>query len=121
ASQAVVIHLTAVNDAPVATIAQPGYDASEQTPLALQGTGLSVSDADAGSSTVQVTLSVVHGVLTAGAAATGAVVSGSGTASLTITGTVAQINALLAGTGGATVSYLIETDSPPDTDTLTLA
>ena len=52
-----------------------------------------VIDGNAGSETV--TLSVDHGTLNVTAGTSGAGVAGSGTASVTITGTTAQINALL--------------------------
>ena len=67
---------------------------AEDTNLAV--TGLSISDADAGSATnVTTTLSVAHGTLTVSSAG-GASVSGSGTNSVTLTGSIAQINATLA-------------------------
>ena len=66
------------------------------------------------------TLSVTSGTLTAAAGSTGAGVSGSGTNTLTLTGTVTQINNLLAGSGGASLSYLIASDTPPASDTLSL-
>src|SRR5690606_6456251 len=99
------ITIAAVNDAPVATIDPASYNATEQTGLALQGTGLSISDVDAGTSSVRATLSVTSGVLTVLAGTSGATVSGSGTTSVVLNGTLAQINALLAGTGGATITY----------------
>ena len=37
------INITAVNDAPVATITPVSYAATEQTSLTLKGTGLSIS------------------------------------------------------------------------------
>ncbi|RZL07772.1 MAG: hypothetical protein EOP40_15025, partial [Rubrivivax sp.] len=120
-SDTVAILITAINDAPVAVITQPAYGATEQLPLALHGTGLSISDADAGNSTVQATLSVAFGTLSVNAGSSGVAVAGSGTGSITLTGTIAQINALLAGTGGASLSYVIGTDTPPAADTLTLA
>ena len=43
------INITAVNDAPVATITPVSYATTEQTSLTLKGTGLSISDVDAGS------------------------------------------------------------------------
>ena len=43
------INITAVNDAPVATITPASYAATEQAALTLKNTGLSISDADAGS------------------------------------------------------------------------
>ena len=57
---------------------------------------------DAGSASVTATLSVVSGTLTVTAGTTGAAVSGSGTNSVTLTGTLTQINNLLAGNLGAT-------------------
>ncbi|HEX5373935.1 MAG TPA: Ig-like domain-containing protein, partial [Aquabacterium sp.] len=116
----VAITVTAVNDAPVATITPPSYNATEQLALALQGTGLSISDVDAASGMLQATLSVASGTLTIAAGSTGVIVTGSGSNSVTLDGTLAQINALLAGTGGATISYVIASDTPPATDTLTL-
>ena len=84
-----------MNDAPVATITPTSYSATEQTSLNLKNTGLSISDVDAGSSSMTVTLSVTEGTLNVTAGTSGAAVSNSGTSSVTITGTVAQINALL--------------------------
>ena len=65
------INITAVNDAPTATITPATYAATEQTALTLKGTGLSISDVDAGSGSMTVTLAVTEGTLnvTAGHAA----------------------------------------------------
>ena len=52
-----------------------------------------------------VTLSVTEGTLTVTAGSSGAGVAGSGTVSVTLTGTVAQINALLNTDATSTVSY----------------
>ncbi|HEY6511973.1 MAG TPA: tandem-95 repeat protein [Burkholderiaceae bacterium] len=91
------IAVVAVNDAPVNTV--PGAQTTnEDTSRAI--TGLSVADADVGSGTMTVTLAVTNGTLTvAGGTAT---ISNSGTNTVTLTGTQAQINATLA----ATVSYV---------------
>ena len=91
----VSITVTAVNDAPVATITPVSYAATEQVAVSLKANGLSISDADAGSSSMTVTLSVTEGTLAITAGTSGAVVTNSGTSSVTITGTVAQINDLL--------------------------
>ena len=90
------INITAVNDAPTATITPASYSATEQTSLTLHGTGLSIADVDAASSSVTATVSVVSGTLTAAAGSTGVTVGGSGTSSVTLTGTLTQINDLLA-------------------------
>ncbi len=114
------VDITAINDAPVATMSAASYAVNEQTSLNLHGTGLSISDVDAGSSTVEATISVVSGVLTASAGTTGVTVSGSGTNSITFSGTLSQINDLLAGNLGGTLSYIQNSETPPATDTLTL-
>ena len=50
------INITAVDDAPVATITPTSYGpVNEQTSLTLHGTGLSISDVDAGSGSLTVT------------------------------------------------------------------
>ena len=124
ATQTVTLTVAAVNDAPVATITPLTYAATEQTTLTLHGTGLSVSDVDAGgASNIVATLSVVEGTLTVAAGSSGVTVGGSGTGSVTLTGTVAQINALLASAGGATgtITYIDNTDTPSASTVLTLS
>ena len=54
------------------------------------------------------------------AGSSGAVVTNSGTSSVTITGTVAQINNLLTSNATSTVSYIDNTDTPSASSTLTL-
>ena len=54
------------------------------------------------------------------AGTSGALVSNSGTTSVTITGTVAQINALLNTNGTSAVSYINNSDAPPASTILTL-
>src|SRR5690606_27547994 len=78
-SDTALINIAAVNDGPTATIAPTTHSATEQTNLTLHGTGLSIADLDAGTSTVQATLSVTAGMLTVAAGTTGVTVSGSGT------------------------------------------
>ena len=114
------ITVAAINDAPSATITPSSYTATEQTSLTLHGTGLSVADADAGSASVTVTVSVVSGTLNANAGSTGAGISGSGSNSLTLTGTLTQINNLLAGNNSSTLTYVINSNTPPSSDTLSL-
>ena len=82
---------------------------------------MSIGDVDAGGASVTTTLSVVSGTLNVTAGTTGVTVGGSGSNSVTLTGTVAQINALLAGNLGATADYIITSDTPPASDTLTLS
>ena len=114
------INITAVNDAPVATITPVSYAATEQVSLTLKNAGLSIADVDAGSGSMTVTLAVTEGTLNVTAGTSGAVVSNSGTSSVTITGTVAQVNALLNTNASSTVSYVDNTDTPSASSTLTL-
>jgi hypothetical protein len=79
---------------------------------------LAVYDPDADAGTVQTTLSVRHGTLTF-ATDGGATLDGNGTATVTLTGTVAQIGAALGGIDNNTITY----HGAPDffgTDTLTM-
>ena len=108
------------NQAPTATIAQASLSATEQTPLDLKAAGLSISDPDAGSGVMTVTLSVGEGILTVSAGSSGATVTSSGTSAVTITGTTAQIDALLGADPASTVSYADNTDTPSASTTLTL-
>jgi cell shape-determining protein MreC len=114
------VTVAAVNDAPTATITPTSYSATEQVSLTLHGTGLSIADVDAGSATVQATLSVVSGTITVSAGSTGVSVSNSGTSSVTLSGTLTQINNLLAGNSSGTITYIINSNAPPASDTLTL-
>ncbi len=114
------VAVTPVNDAPVATITPTSYAVNAQTSLTLQGTGLSISDVDAASGSMTVTLSVVEGTLNVAAGTTGALVTNSGTSSVTITGTVTQINNLLAGSLSGTASYIDNSGTPSPSTVLTL-
>ncbi|BAN26672.1 outer membrane adhesin like protein [Caballeronia insecticola] len=81
------------NDAPVNAL--PASPAGlEDTTLSLAG--ITVSDVDAGSGTLQVSLDVVHGTLFLSALPAGVTQSGERTATLTLTGTLASLNSALA-------------------------
>ncbi|WP_168201392.1 Ig-like domain-containing protein [Qingshengfaniella alkalisoli] len=90
---AVDVSVASINAPPVNTLPAV-FTTLEDTALTL--TGLSVADNDAGSGDVSITLSVDAGTLV-GTAGGGVVVTGSGTASLVLTGTVAELNAWLGG------------------------
>ncbi len=98
-----------------------GYSAVEQIPLDLKDAGLSVSDVDAGSGIVTVTLKVEHGVLHLEAGTSGViVVSGNDSGEVVINGTIAQINALLNTDASSVVRYTADMDDPPSSTLLTL-
>ncbi|WP_207105018.1 VCBS domain-containing protein [Tardiphaga sp. P9-11] len=86
-----------VNDAPVNTLPAGPLTVAEDTPLAI--TGLSVNDVDAGSSPIQVTLSVTSGAVTV-LGSLDVTVAGNGTGSVILTGSQAAINAVLASHNG---------------------
>jgi hypothetical protein len=114
------VNIAAVNDAPVATLGMDPYTAIEQTTLDLKNTGMSVSDADALGASETVTLSVGEGTLHVDAGTSGAGVVGDHSSSVTITGTLAQIDALLNTDGTSVVSYIDDMDNPSASTTLTL-
>jgi hypothetical protein len=97
-----------------------GPTAVEQVALSLKGTGFTVCDPDAGD-VLTVTLCTTYGLLSVTAGTSGASVAGSGTNTVTLTGTAAQIAALLNTDGTSTVSFLANTDAPPASATITLA
>ena len=92
-STTATLAVSAVNDAP--TITAPGsISVTEDVATAL--TGISFADVDAGGTSITVTLSVPSGALTATSAG-GVTVAGSGTGSMTLTGSIANVNAFIAG------------------------
>ena len=98
-TKTVDLNIAAVNDAP--TIAVPvRLDFSEDTAGAV--TGISIADVDAGGSVVTLTLAVPAGTLAA-LNANGVTVTGSGSGTLVLTGSIADINAFIAA---SRVSYL---------------
>ncbi|RNL87921.1 hypothetical protein ED312_09325, partial [Sinomicrobium pectinilyticum] len=97
----------AINNAPV--IAAPaGINVDEDVATAL--TGISFSDADAGNGQVTVILSVPGGTLSA-ISGGGVTVSGSGTGALTLTGSIADINAFIAAGGVGFTTAANETNN----------
>jgi hypothetical protein len=93
--------LSAVNDAPVNTT-PAAQNTAEDTPLVLSvanGNAIVISDVDAGSNPVRVTIGAAHGVLTLAGTTNLTFLTGDGTADATIafTGTLTDINAALDG------------------------
>ena len=112
----------AANDAPINTV--PGGQTVAED-ITSQIVGVSVADSD--SSALRTTLSVAHGILnvTAGAG----VITGNGTAIVTIAGTAAQINTALAGlayagnpdfAGADTITVATSDATVIDTDTIAI-
>ncbi|MGY3898182.1 type I secretion protein [Aeromonas veronii] len=97
------VDVSPVNDAPINVLPTTPQVAQEDQPFVIHG--LQVKDVDAGNSPIKITLSVEHGTLTL-PAGSGVTVVGNGTGSLVLTGTLADLNALLSGG----VSYQGEQD-----------
>jgi VCBS repeat-containing protein len=93
--------VTAVNDAPVNHVPDTSVTpitVYEDALLAFTGSnGISISDVDAGSNAVQVTLTVVDGTLTLSDPSVLDVSTPNGTSHLVLTGTISAINTALAG------------------------
>ncbi|WP_018150070.1 retention module-containing protein, partial [Leeia oryzae] len=104
------VNVIAVNDAPINAVSD-AVTTPEDTSKAISG--LSISDVDAVNGSMTVTLTVAHGVLSVTGNASN--ISGNGSGTVTLTGTVAEINAILA----ANVTYMPAHDYN-GTDTLTM-
>jgi len=96
----VTLNVTAVNDAPVNTV--PGAQATnEDTAIVFSagnGNQVLVADVDAGASLIDVTLTVANGTLTlAGTAGLAFQAGADGTATMTVRGTVTDINVAMNG------------------------
>jgi VCBS repeat-containing protein len=107
------INVTAVNDAPVNTL--PAAQTTDED-VAKVIAGLAITDADAGNSSVTVTLAVGNGTISV-LSGTGVTLSTNGTASVKLTGKVADINALLATTDSVTYTPTLNFNG---SDTLTM-
>ncbi len=118
ASDTATINITRVNDAPTAAISPSTFSATEQVTLNLAGS-MSIGDVD-GDVPVTVVVSVGEGQLTVTPGSSGATVSGSGTSSVTISGTISQVSTVLNGASGATVLYLNPSDTPSASTSLTI-
>ncbi|HUL07993.1 MAG TPA: tandem-95 repeat protein, partial [Candidatus Acidoferrum sp.] len=98
-TDSIAITVNAVNDAPVNTVPLATQTMNEDGTLTFSGgngNAISIADVDAGGSSVQVTLAVTSGALTLAGTA-GLAVSGNGTGTVTLTGSIAAINAALNG------------------------
>ena len=116
-----IVHVSTGNEtAPSGTYtAQPGglsfslNAPTEQVPYNLKGL-ITVADVDAGSGVITATLSVGYGVINITAGTSGATIdSGNGTGSVVVSGTLAQLNALLNTDSTSVVTFTANTDTPP--------
>ena len=116
-AQTVTITINAANDAPTAAVG--AASATEQVIKNLDGV-ITVNDVDAGSGLLSVDVVVSYGILNAELSPGGVIVAGIGSSGVRITGTLAQIQAFLAGSAGNRLTYIADTDNPPATATLSV-
>ncbi len=110
-----------INDAPVVSAPGSALNATEQIGLAIHGTGFSVSDLDEAGAGALATLSVGEGTISVVVGNSGVSVdSGDGTSTVTLSGSIAQLNTLLTGTSTGTITYLNNSDTPSSNTTLTV-
>ncbi len=100
----VAVNISAENDNPFFNgNFAAGQSTNEDTPVVLNLAGVTLEDVDAGLGIMTLTLTADVGTLAASGALTGITTGGAGNV-VTLTGTRANINAVLAGTNG-TVTY----------------
>ena len=119
-SDSVSIDVTALNDAPANTV--PGVQGTDQDTVLVfssaNGNAIAISDADAGSNALQVTLTATNGTVTLSGIAGLTFTTGDGTAEtgMVFTGTLTDINAALNGlqfapAGGFTGTASLQIDT----------
>ena len=100
APQTFTITVTAVNDAPFVNLSSTFVQTNQQTNLLFSGfNSFSISDADAGTDPIRLTLTATQGTLTLTSTAGLTFISGDGTDddTMTFTGSIATINSRLSG------------------------
>lgn len=114
------ITVAPVNDAP--TLSGPGtWSLPMGQPLSLLGAGnWQLADVDAGNQTLTVTLQVQFGTVTGNAGSTAVGITGLGTGTVQLSGTLAQLNSFMAGQQGARLVYAGVSQYLGDNMTVTL-
>jgi VCBS repeat-containing protein len=118
----VAVTVNCVNDGPVNTV--PGtQNVNEDTDLFISG--ISIADVDAGASDIQVTFSVLNGVVTVNTTAASGVtagqISGNGTGSVVVIAPLSAINTTLADTQGLKYRGNLNFNDTRGSEALTLA
>jgi len=116
----ITIDVEAVNDAPTVSISD-SIAATEQITIDLKGV-IAIGDIDSGSGVITVDLIVDYGILDAVVVPGDAIVAGVGTTGIRITGTLAQVQALLGNdpNSASSITYTAHSNAPPATATLTV-
>ena len=109
-----------MNDAPVVTAPGSALSATEQVGLSIHGSGFSVNDVDDANGTARAVLSAAEGVVTIVEGDSGVTIdSGNNSGSVTLLGTIAQIDNLLTGSSTGTITYLNHSNTPSTSTTFT--
>jgi hypothetical protein len=117
------VTIEAYNDAPVVLAPPLSIDATDtMTAVDIHGAGFTVGDVDVGSADiVTMTLAVTDGTITVSEGNSGvSATTTTTTSSLTITGTIANVNALLTGFSTGTITYTPTDTTGTDTFTVTV-
>ena len=119
-SDTVAITVGAVNDTPDVVGPGSAYSVNENTNLTIQGTGFGVTDVDAASGTMTATITVGEGDIALVAGDSGVSITANNASTVTFTGMLAQIDALLTGSGTGTITYNNGSDTPANSTTITV-
>jgi microcystin-dependent protein len=108
------------NQAPAITITAPSYSVPEFGTLQLLGTGISLADPGGGSGSETLTITPSHGTFTfISPSSNGTVVSLNSNGGITVSGSIAQLNAWLSQTNLASAELgYVNADHQPGTETL---
>jgi len=108
----VQIDISPVNDTPSVTGPGTAYTINEQTNLNIHGTGFSVTDVDAASATMTATFVTGEGSIALSAGDSGVAIVSNNAGTVSFTGNLAQINALVTGSSTGTILYNNGSDTP---------
>ena len=114
------IDINAVNDTPVVSGPATAYLINEQTNLAIHATGFSVADVDAAAGIMTATFIVGEGDIALSAGNSGVTIVTNNAGTVSFTGTLTQLNALIGGTSTGTITYNNASDTPSASTQITL-
>jgi hypothetical protein len=115
---AMQVDITPVNDAPKVSDLPARIGATEDTAVGVDLTGMSLTDVDPADDDFQLVLAVAHGTLSAQTTG-GVTVLGSGTGTLTLSGSLVAIRAWLQDSSAVTFTGALHAEGK-DADTLTV-
>jgi VCBS repeat-containing protein len=116
-----LMNFTNVNDAPLVTAPTGPLSATEDLWLAIEGTGFSFTDVDAGTGILRMTLNVTQGYVSVGLGDSGAwIVSGNASDTVVLEGDSTALNNLITGASTGFVRYVPNVDEPNATTTFTV-